>query len=746
MNHSMQRNGVPGSQSMCAILLLLAGATGVSHADGLEEIVVTAQKREQSIQDVSISITAVSGDALRQLGLTSTSELGSLTPGLMIWEFGNSPTVSVFTIRGVSQNDFADHNEVPNALYTDGAYVSFVGAIGSQMYDVERVEVLRGPQGTLFGRNATGGLVHLISRRPTQEFEGYTDITYADYDQLKFEGAVSGALTDQLLGRLSVATNRQDGFIENRIGEDSGEDDQINARLQLQWLATESTSVLLNLRTSRIDDINAGGYDLRPGYHDPANDGLIEFVPPGMANPTCPLFFGIDAPPGQTDCFGYTEPDDDPYTASFDRGNLSRTHDGATLTVEGTAGGVDLTWLVDGQQLDKEWTEDTDSTPIPVLQLYMDQDAQQFSSELRADGESGALRWTAGLYYLAIDGDYTVGLDSQLFGAAIRNDFELETRSQAVFGQLEYDLGDRWTLIAGLRQTWDQKDFVFEPSCVGAGCVFFAAPGSAQVLGLVDDSDDSEVSAKLGLDWQASDDLLVYAAVTRGTKGGGFSAPLIASQAPEQLPYDGEVLTDYELGFKWTLPDGRTRLNAGFFYYDYEGYQDYDVIALTQFITNKDAEVAGGELELMTSLESGLDAALGVSVLDATVLDVTLPSGRVADRDMPQAPSLSVNGLLRKEWTFDAGYFAVQGDFKYVDSRYFKSINHPALHEGSSTVGNVRMSFEAPDRRWGLAVFCRNVTDEEYRVMAFEVLNVNGVVNSNYGQPRTFGATASLRW
>jgi iron complex outermembrane receptor protein len=733
-------------RTLSAITISLVVAGGAARGEGLEEIVVTAQKREQSVQDVGISVTALSGDALRQLGLTSTSELGTMTPGLMVWEFGNSPTVSVFTIRGVSQNDFADHNEVPNALYTDGAYVSFVGGIGSQMYDIERVEVLRGPQGTLFGRNATGGLVHVISRRPTREFEAYVDVTYAEYDQLKFEGAVGGALTGNLLGRLSVATNRQDGFIENRIDDDSGEDDQFNARLQLQWLATENVSALLNVRTSRIDDINSGGYDIRPGYHDPANDGLIDFVPPGVANPTCPLFFGIAAPPGQTDCFGYTESDDDPYTASFDRGNFSRNVDGATLTVEGTVGDVNVTWLVDGQWIDKEWTEDTDSSPIPVLQLYTDQDASQYSSELRASAEKDGWRWTAGLYVLSIDGDYSAGFDSPLFAAAIHNQYELETNSQAIFGQIEYELADRWTVIAGLRQTWDQKDFVFDPGCVGPGCVFFAAPGSAQVLGLVDEQDESDYSAKLGLDWRASDDLLVYASITRGTKGGGFSAPIIASQTPEQLPYGGEVLIDYELGFKWTFPDGRTRLNAGIFYYDYSDYQDYDVRALTQFITNKDAEVLGGEIELMTSLESGFDVVLGISVLDATVLDVTLPSGRVADRDMPQAPSLSVNGLLRKEWTMDAGHIALQGDFKYADSRYFKSINHPALGEGSYAVGNVRLSYDSPDRRWGLAVFVRNVTDEEHRVMAFEDLNVNGVVNSNYAPPRTFGATASLRW
>ena len=732
--------------TLAAPLVVLLHAIPGAYGQVLEEIIVTAQKREQNVQDVGISLTAFSGDQIRSLGMTSASELGAITPGLMIWEFGNSPSVSVFTIRGVSQNDFADHNEVPNAMYSDGVYNSFVGAIGSQMYDVERIEVLRGPQGTLFGRNATGGLVQIINRRPTEVFEGYGDLTYAEQDQVKFEGALSGPLAKNLLGRMSVSTNRYDGFVKNRIGADAAEDEQYNGRLQLQWKPAETMTALLNLRGSRIDDINAGGYDIRAAAHDFSNDGLIDYVPPGVANPTCPLFFGINAPPGQTDCFGYTEPDDDPYTASFERGNLERSYFGSTLTVDWALAGADITWIVDGQWIEKSLREDTDATPIDVLKAFTDQASRQFSTELRASGEQGALRWTTGLYYLLISGDYTVGLDSSLFGAGIRNDYDLETNSEALFAQVEYKLSDVWSVIAGLRYTWDQKDFDFRPSCTGPGCFFFEAPGSSQVLGLSADQSESDYSAKLEIDWRPTDDLLVYAGVTRGTKAGGFSGPILALQTPDELPYEGEVLTDYEAGFKWMLPGGWARLNAGAFYYDYTDYQDYDTITLSQVITNKDAEVYGGEAELVASPLEGLDVSLGVSLLEATVFDIRLPAGRIADREMPQSPSVSLTGLLRKEWVFSSGYIALQGDFKYISSRYFRSINHPVFREDGYAVGNGRISFESLDRRWSVAVFVKNITDKEYRVLAFEDLNVNGVVNSNYGPPRWVGINGSLRW
>jgi iron complex outermembrane receptor protein len=729
-----------------AVLVLAGHATTGLHAQALEEITVIAQKREQSLQDVSISVSAFSGDQIRKYGMTSLSELGAITPGLVVWEFGNSPTVSVFTIRGVSQNDFADHNEVPNAVYSDGVYMSFIGAIGSQMYDVERVEVLRGPQGTLFGRNATGGLVQVINRKPTEDFEGYAELTLAEHNQVKFEGAVSGPLAPTLLGRLSVSTNRYDGFVKNRIGPNAAEDEQYNGRLQLLWQPGDSVSALLSLRASRVDNINVAGYDIRPAARDPGNDNLIDFVPNNIPNPTCPMLYGINAPAGQTDCFGYTEADDDPYTASFSEGNLARSFYGASLTVDWSAGAADITWITDAQWIDKAMTDDTDGTPLPVLHVVTDQDAVQFSSELRASGQAGALRWTAGAYFLLIDGDYITGFDSGLFGAAVRNAYELETMSEALFAQLEYQVADNWTLIGGFRYTWDQKDFAFRPNCSGPGCIFFEAPGSAQVLGLVAEQNTSDYSGKLGIDWQPMDALLIYTSVTRGTKAGGFAGPVLAAQAPGALAYGSEVLWNYETGFKWTLPGGHTRLNASLFYYDYNGYQDFDLVGLTQTITNKNAEVFGGEVELASSPAKGLNMSLGVSVLDATVKDVTLPSGRIADRNMALAPSLSVTGLVRQEWAVSFGYISLQGDMKYTSARHFRSLNHPALREGGYAVVNARFGFESQDQHWGIAAFVKNLTDKKYRAYAFEDLSVNGVVNANYGAPRWFGITATVNW
>jgi iron complex outermembrane receptor protein len=191
---------------------LVAVAPGVAEAQGIEEVVVTAQRREQSVQDVGIAVSAFSADQMQQLGLRNSTDLQAHTPGLIVGNVTGSSGIILFNIRGVNQNDFNDQNESPIAVYQDDAYVASMTAAGFTMFDLDRVEVLKGPQGTLFGRNTTGGLLHFISAAPTETFSGHADLTLASYDQVQFEAAVSGPLLDNLLARTSVAGNFSDGY------------------------------------------------------------------------------------------------------------------------------------------------------------------------------------------------------------------------------------------------------------------------------------------------------------------------------------------------------------------------------------------------------------------------------------------------------------------------------------------------------------------------------------------------------
>ena len=374
-------------------LLICTGLLGSSAFSAvLEEIVVTAQKREQSLQDVGISVTAFSGNQIRELGYTNTIDIAAQTPGLGIIQY--HPTLTTTNIRGISQNDFADHLEPPIAMYVDEAYVSAMGAGHAQLYDLQRVEVLRGPQGTLFGRNATGGLLHYLSATPTEDPEGYLEFTYGSYDQKKFEGAVSGPLAENLLARVSFAGNFHDGVAENRIGPDVRGSEHYALRGQLEFRPAENVTLNLKAHYANDDDEHGNAYTHTPISAN--EDGLgYEISPDSFVNGFCP----------GCDFYGYRDPDDDPFTGSYDyTGEFRRSIAGISGRLTWDMGNVTVTSITDYLQMNKNYGEDTDGSPNPVFVFITDQDFEQFSQELRLNGEAGEnLRWTTGFYYLDIE-------------------------------------------------------------------------------------------------------------------------------------------------------------------------------------------------------------------------------------------------------------------------------------------------------------------------------------------------------
>ena len=215
---------------------------------GLEEIVVTAQRREQNLQDVGISVTAFSADQVRNMGITNTTDVAQMTPNLNFTTPQAAGSQINFFLRGVGLNDFADAQENPVAVYVDDVYKPAMGGLSLQLFDVERIEVLRGPQGALFGRNSTGGVIHYVTKRPGEEFDAYADVSYGDYDQVKAEGAVGGQLKDGVMGRLSVAYDNHDGYTENRTPgvQDYNETDAIAGRVQLLVELSDTAEVLLS--------------------------------------------------------------------------------------------------------------------------------------------------------------------------------------------------------------------------------------------------------------------------------------------------------------------------------------------------------------------------------------------------------------------------------------------------------------------------------------------------------------------
>ena len=732
-----------------SMILISASMIAPVHAQLLEEIVVTAQKREQNLQDVSISVSVFSGDAVRNFGWTSNEEIAAQTPGLIGTSFSGDSTVSLFAIRGVGQNDFADHQEAPSAVYVDGAYVGFTGAAGIQMFDLNRVEVLRGPQGTLFGRNATGGLIHLISNRPTEEFEAYGDITVAEFDQIRFEGAISGPLTGNLSGRLSVMKDDADGYFENSLGKDARDRDFLNVRAQLDYSPTEWANAHVSLWSNRADDTVGGAYDFRTSFAT-LGDSPTDY----QGSP--------DSTPGAND--GALDP----------LGDNDKEAYGITGTITLEAERFTVTSITDYADFKKFYEEDSDGNPARSLEYIADQDSTQFSQEIRINGEAERSRWVAGFYFLNLDGDYFTDLNAPTFGGAEINNYTLETNSWSIFGQIEHDFTEQMTLVAGLRWITDEKDYELNAHCqpvdtlpVGAAflegfpandCALFtsgdpANPLATEFMALTGepirlDRKDEDVAANVRLNYQLNDEVLLYLGFSRGMKGGGFTAPLDGFLTIPELIYEPEILHSYELGFKSSLLDDKARLNASVFYYDYMDYQAFVFQGLTTQVRNQDAEIYGAEFELFVSPSDNLELAFGGSFLDATVKDVELSPGVFADQQMITAPDVTLNFLGKYTWTVGNGSLAVQVDGIYVDKQQYNTTNSPLTLGDDYTLWNARASYSQAhgDNDWEVSVFVKNLADEEYFTYLFDLSAFFGYSLLIYGPPRWAGGQFRYNW
>lgn len=727
----------------------------------LEEIVVTAQKREQSLQDVGIAVTAFSGAQIRELGFANTTDVVSMTPGLnYTTPQAESSTINFF-LRGVGLNDFADANENPVAVYVDEVYRPASGGLSFQLFDMERIEVLRGPQGTLFGRNTTGGLVHFISRRPTDELDGYIEVGFGEFNQIKLEGAFGGPISETVAGRLSAAMDRHDGYTENRFAgaPDYNETDARAVRGQLQWRPSDTSRILLAANYSDNDATVGAWQHQATTLGGPTGDVSVPLGPNEQSsavdcNADGVLDEGDLRPAPGTDCFGYRDTDGDPWAGEFDRnGRVETEASGVSLNAEWQVGGVTITSITAFQNVERLQSEDTEASPAPLIQPTFAAETRTLTQELRFGGGTGTLRWLAGAFYFdnEVDGDYILDLTNLGF-VLFDVDYVQESSSYAVFGQVELDLSDRFTLIAGLRYANEQKELDYLNRDVSG---FFtdviglptdvAFDFDESTVGELAEHDDDTLSGKVQLDWKPADNVLVYGSISRGTKSAGFNVGfldetlLFASNTVATIPYGEETLTSFELGFKSTWAPGRTRLNAAAFYYDYEDFQTFRFELLNQIIFNTDAEVSGFELELQSSPWQGWDIGLGLSVLDAKAKDIPSPSGVLREREMVAAPDLAASAVVRYEWPALGGRFAVQGTVNYQDEIYYDIQNVPVSLEDGYTVGNLRLSYGSADGRWEVAAFVNNVTDEEYLAYTFDFTGTFGFNQQAYGRPRWGG-------
>ena len=533
-----------------------------------DEVVVTAQRREQKLQDVGIAVTPLGEETLQDLNITTATDIVRAVPSLKMNAYSSAQVV--FNIRGVSQNDYGDQQEPPVAVYQDDSYSSSINLASFPVFDLARVETLRGPQGTLFGRNATGGAIQFISRKPTKEFEGYTDLTVGRFNQIIVDGAVSGPMGDNLQGRLAFIRNKDDGYMKSIVSgvPDRGGNDHYAVRGSLAWQPTDGTEVDLIVRYMRADqETQAGLYSHEPACPNAEFQG--EFTAPTQA---C-AFWGTG--PGEAGT-GYQNPSiipsrgGDPWkTAETEPSYVDRDIFGAQVRVDHDIGGATLTSITDYQTSDKFYTEGGDASPVEGVYFFQGSNLDQVSQEFRLSWSAGDHEMVGGLFYMDVDGDYTGKFADPFYGYDPDIAFSQQTTSYAAFFQDEWSFSDRWKLIGGLRYWHDTREGAYfgsapaVPGLTPAVTIIFNQdeifPGGSTVTPSDAKKSFGDITARLELDYKPSESTLWYLSFNRGSKSGGFTfstgTPYDPNQAAflEGIPFDPEVLNSYELGVKANL-------------------------------------------------------------------------------------------------------------------------------------------------------------------------------------------------
>lgn len=728
----------PGGATIAQTMAQTMAQTG---AGAIEEIVVTARKREESLQETPISISAFSQASLEQLGVQNINDVGDFTPNLLTTVGQVANTDANFFIRGIGQFDYFSSVDPGVALYVDGVYLARTTGGNLDVGDVERIEVLRGPQGTLFGRNTIGGAVNVVLADPSEEFDGYLKVGVGERSRRNVEASLDVPIkADSLLSRFSFVYREQDGFVERFYDDARHYDvDDVIFRGQLLWRPSDVFSAKLTGDVTRSRGTGPGVI----------NRGLT----------ITPSPFGIPMPPDIND------------DLSSDRflsfSNLEPLQEvdayGAHLTLDWSiSDAVALKSITAVRGVEQLLTLDNDGTGFAFYDLLAPTDQDQFSQELQLSASllDGRLNSIAGLYYFTEEVDQTNGvclgsvpvrLDPRCL--RIGQNILPEIENFAVYTQHSYDVTDRLSLTAGIRASFETKEITYDFTLDNSsGLQPFFPPVVVQLLPLTTVEEDwTSVTPRLGVDFRLSDTTLVYASFAEGFRSGGFNG---RPTSPESItPYDPEESTVYEVGIKSDLLDNRLRANIAVFFNDYEGIQ------LTNFsggfitVDNAgDAELSGFELELTAVPVEGLRLFLGLGYLDSEYVELSPGAGGgliTLDKPLPYAPEWNIN--LSAEYTLTLaalGDLTLRADHAYVSEINFQPTALPGDLMGGYGVTNLRVTYQHPGERWRVSGYGRNVFDEDYDLIRFDLTNPGNVgVNTFYpAAPSEYGLELTYRW
>lgn len=720
--------------STVSLLALQAMAAEPVEEDGkesrfLEEIVITSTKTGGTLaQDAPVAITALSAAALEDIQYENILDVAGLIPSLSV----NSNSVhGRIYIRGIGTNLDFQGSDPSIAFLLDGVYLARPHIFFADFIDIERVEVLRGPQGTLYGRNAAGGIVSVVTKKPDNDVEGKLSGEYGSYDKWRLSGNISGPLVeDRVFASLAVMHRERDGYSENATpgGPDRLNDDETtSARGTIR--ITPGDDVEINLAADYYKQESQFGF--RPLFVDafgnPVDLGAEQFSDPFK------IKISIPDPLSSVESYGFS-------------GQVKLDiNDRWTLTS-----------ITAYRELDSVITGDTDFTELDILLTTILEDQRQFSQDIQLQGRMERLNLIGGLYYFNERGTIftDIGLPAVGIGLdlgpdlASRLDAVGHTDAYAAYAQGTYDITDRLSATAGIRYNYEKKDIDIYSRLELSG-----VPLPDTDFTQTQDDDWSAWTPKFGLDYKIDDAKLLYASVTKGFKSGGYNA------TAEQSAFDPESVWAYEVGLKTDWLEKRLRVNASAFYYDYTNLQiqgniipDDDSAVRLEISNATNAEVKGLELEVTAQATDELLLSGTLSYLDAQYKDYI--TSRSTDPDTPidvtgnrlnNAPKWMYSLAAQYTKTIDGiGTVSVRGDFRWQDDVFYTVFNDPAVGQGSYGLLNGMVSWESMDEAWKVTVYGKNLTDKLYYIEKPDYAPT-GIAGA-FAEPRVFGVTLDYRF
>ena len=778
--------------SACAlaapVLLLGSTAARAEVADAapaeesvLEEITVTAQKRAENLQDTPIAITAVTGATLEAKGRGDIAELGQMTPNLV---FNTTAPVSgvssgaVVFIRGIGQTDFQLTTDPGVGTYIDGVYVArSIGGV-LDVLDLERVEVLRGPQGTLFGRNTIGGAISLVTREPTADFQGRATVTGGSFNRADVRISLSGPVSDDIRVSLVASSKNRDGYVRGLLdNRDLGDVNRDSARATILFQPTSTFKALLTLDGTRIREQNAANklvgvtltapgaptrLDYRFNRSTRGVDAETVAIPPG--NPSIAFLYNlVDAPVLGTA----------PYDGRWITPDLNRTYatgpNGTRLNIWGGALTLEQALPLDAtiksitayRSTNGSFNRDPDGSPLKVIENQnFNYDQKQFSQELQLTGDAidNRLKYVGGVYYFRETGNDFLDVTLPIAFGSLTNYTLVKNKSYAAYGQLNFAITDTLGVTGGVRYTEDKKQYRVP---VGTGGItngllgLFGPPGTMTPFipsGTFDKSFNN-TSFKAGVDWKPNTDTLIYLSYSEGFKSGGFNTRYLVP-VPAIISYDPELLTTYELGVKWEGFDRRLRVNGSTFH---SKYRDIQLTVYEQGapITRNggSARINGAELEFTALPVERLTLSGGLGYLDAKYTQVPTPIATkpldqqiTRDKELAKTPKWTLNA--RAEYRIpvsSSGELRLAADWMYSSHVQNDAINSKFLYQKAFSIANASIGYWVNDGQWSLTAFVDNLTNR--RIIESGDSNYSiGFHEANFNRPREYGLTLATRF